>query len=62
MSLIMNVDMNMDMKITPGESLLRMDADVSDSSKVFSLMYWSAATNLEYGTARSLRGMGPKLW
>ena len=27
-------------KVTPGKSLLHMDADVSDGSKVFSLMSW----------------------
>ena len=36
MSHIMNVDMNVDMKITPVESLLRMDADVLHGSRMVS--------------------------
>ena len=62
MSLITNLSMNGDMKITPGESLLRMDADVSDGSRVISLEWMEFLINLEYGTPRFLRGMGSKLW
>ena len=36
MSLITNLDTKVDMKITPGESLLRMDADVADGSRMIS--------------------------
>ena len=42
----------------PGESLLRMDADVSDGSRVISLGQKEFLINLECVTSRSLWGWG----
>ena len=49
-------------RIMPAEPLLRMDADVSDGSRLISLGQKEFLINLEYGTSRFLRGMGAKLW
>ena len=50
------------MKVTSGESLLRMDADVSDGSRLISLGQKEFLIDFILTLARFLRGMDSKLW